>query len=232
MKMKKISLIIVAMDEELNAFLSGLDFPYSKIDILNEKGYYFEKYNKEYIVIKGKIGKSSTSLYLGRLSMIYDIERIFNLGTSGGVSNALKVGDVVVASEVLYHDVDVEAFGYPYGQVPGFPFTYPCDPSYLNKELIFDDFKVYQGRISSGDSFITKKNIDNYPIKKFNSLAVEMEAAAVGQSAYQLNVPFVVIRSISDITTADENEKESTFNIEACSDHCAKVLLKLLEYNK
>lgn len=230
--MKKISLIIVAMDEELSAFLNGLDFPYSEINVLNEVGYSFIKHNKEYIVIKGKIGKSSTSLYLGRLSMIYDIERIFNLGTAGGVSNLLNVGDVVVASEVLYHDVDVEAFGYPFGQVPGFPLTYPCDSNFLDKKLIFDDFKVYQGRISSGDSFITKKNIDNYPIKKFNSFAVEMEAAAVGQSAYQLNIPFVVIRSISDITTANENEKESTFNIEACSDHCAKVLLKLLDYTK
>ena len=56
-----------------------------------------------------------------------------------------------------------------------------------------------------------------------------MEAAAVGQCAYQLEIPFVVIRSISDITTANDNEKESTFNIEGCSDHCAKVLLKLIE---
>ena len=228
MKKERINLVIVAMDEELSAFLGGLDVPYNEETLFNDKIYVFYKNNVKFVTVKGKIGKSSTSFYLGVLSIVYEIVQIFNLGTAGGVKNTLKVGDVVIANEVLYHDVDVVAFGYPLGQVPGFPLTYKCDERFLNHNLSFDDFNVHQGRISSGDSFITKKNIDNYPIKDIGSFAVEMEASAVGQCAYQLNVPFVVIRSISDITTADENEKESTFNIEACSDHCAKVLLKLI----
>ena len=226
---ERINLVIVAMDDEFSSFLNGLDVPYSEENLLGDKIYVFYKKGVKFVTCKGKIGKSSTSLYLGRLSMIYDIEQIFNLGTAGGVKEGLKVGDIVIASEVMYHDVDVVAFGYPLGQVPGFPLTFKCDERFLNKSLVFDDFKVYEGTISSGDSFITKKNIDNYPIKTIGSYAVEMEAAAVGQCAYQLGIPFVVIRSISDITTANDNEKESTFNIEACSDHCAKVLLKLIE---
>lgn len=228
--MTDINLIIIAMNEELSYFLKGLNVPYTTEQLFNEDAYYFEKNNEKYLVVRGKVGKSSTSLYIGRLSVKFNIKRIINIGTSGGFSKCLKIGDVVIATEVSYHDVDATGFGYEIGQVPGFPKIYKCEETnFKNKiEKSNFDFNIHFGRITSGDSFITKKNLNKFDIYELNPLCVEMEAGSVGQCAYQLGIPFIVIRSISDIVTANENEKDSVFNIDACCANCVKVLMELI----
>lgn len=230
MAVEKISLIIIAMQEEFDYFLSGLDVNYIVIDLGFGKGYFFKKGDTQYLAMMGKIGKVSTAFYLGKIASQYKIDRIFNIGTSGGYHPSLRVGDIVIATEVVYHDVDATGFNYALGQVPGFPKSYACDLDYLkNKPLPYSTkYKVYFGKVLSGDSFITKKNISHFNIENTDGYCVEMEAGSVGQCAYLMNVPFVVIRSISDIITADHNSKDSVFNLDTACKNNVQVLLSLI----
>lgn len=230
MDKQKISIIIIAMDEEFKYFLSGLDVDYSIINIEGEKTYYFNKNDNDYLALRGRVGKVSTAFYLGKLSETYDIKRIFNIGTSGGVDRRLKIGDIVIANKVIYHDVDATAFNYELGQVPGFPLAYECDMEYLNNKAIYHDktFKVHSGVIASGDSFITRKNVKSVSIKRIAPMCVEMESASVGQSAYLMKVPFIVIRSISDLVFKKHNADDSVNNLDLACMNNVKVLLSIL----
>lgn len=225
----KVSLIIIAMDEEFSHLLKSLNKNYKEEKFNNETIYSFTRNNKKFIALRGRVGKVSTSFYLGQLSSKFDIERIFNLGTSGGYSEEVNVGDVIIASEVLYHDVDATGFGYKLGQVPGFPLRYICDNSFISdKEFLSQEYKVHKGLIASGDSFITKNNISKFAIEEYNPLCVEMEAGAVGQCAFLMNIPFIIIRSISDKVKNNNNVEDSEINLDIASSHCVEVLFKLI----
>lgn len=225
----KITLIIIAMDEEMKYFLEGIkDLDVSKSIFDTTDIYSFNKDNKEYRIVKGKIGKVATAFFIGRISEVYDIERIINIGTSGGINKAVNIGDVIIADEVMYHDVDVRVFNYEYGQVPGFPKTFKCDTAFINKDIHFNDFKIWYGLVSSSDTFLSIETAKKFPLDSIKPLAGEMESAAVGQCAYLLNIPFIIIRSISDKIYKDENYKEMDNNIEIACKNCAKVLLALI----
>ena len=227
---EKVSLIIIAMDEEFIHLKNRIEPNYQIINIDNEDVYSFTHNNTSFIAVRGRVGKASTAFYIGRLSLLFDIERIFNLGTSGGYQDYLNVGDVVIADKVCYHDVDATGFNYQYGQVPGFPLMYEADNNYINSKLLHKDysFKVYRGLISSSDSFITYKNVNNFSIKNINSICCEMEAATVGQCAYLLKIPFVIIRSISDKILLKEGEQSSVINLDLASKNCVDVLFDLI----
>jgi len=227
---KEVNIIIIAMQEEFSAFINLLDVTYSQVEIEGEKGIYFTKNNENYLALRGKVGKVSTAFFLGCLSINYQIKRIFNIGTSGAYNKELNIGDIIIATKVIYHDVDVTKFNYEIGQVPGFPKEYECDLSYVKKRMVNrpDDFKIVYGLISSGDSFITKDNINRFYISDLNPLAIEMESTAVGQCAYILKIPFIVIRSISDCIYASDKNNYSDDNILIASKNCAKVLMSLL----
>lgn len=225
----KVSLIIIAMDEEFSHLLKSLNNDYTEEKFNDETIYSFYRNNKKYIALRGRVGKVSTSFYLGQLSSKFEIERIFNLGTSGGYSNDVNIGDVIIAREVLYHDVDATGFGYKIGQVPGFPLRYICDNSFLdNKVIVSYGYKVHRGLIASGDSFITKNNLNKFAIEEYNPLCVEMEAGAVGQCSYLMNIPFIIIRSISDKVKNNNNVDDSEINLDIASSHCVEVLFNLI----
>lgn len=225
---ESINLIVVAMEEELAALLKGIG-PYRTERCGEDIGYVFQRSGEDYVIVRGRIGKVSTAFHIGRLAALFRIRRIFNLGTSGSVSEGLKIGDVVLATSVCYHDVDVTGFGYPPGQVPGFPAAYACDRTYLEKPIPENQrFRVHRGEIASGDSFVMKKNCDRFFLKERRPLCVEMEAGAIGQCAHLLGIPFTVIRSVSDYALKEGNETESTGNIAECCANCAQVLLAIL----
>ena len=225
----KVSLIIIAMDEEFKYLLQFLNGNYIEEKFNDEILYSFIRNNKKYVAIRGRVGKVSTSFYLGQLSSKYNIERIFNLGTSGGYSDDVKVGDVIIASEVIYHDVDATGFGYKLGQVPGFPISYICDEEFLkNKNINSSTYTIHRGLIASGDSFITKNNLSKFAIEDYNPLCVEMEAGAVGQCSYLMKIPFIIIRSISDKVKNNNNVEDSEFNLDIASSHCVDVLFKMI----
>lgn len=228
MNREEINLIIIAMDEELACLLDALD-TYQEVKVINQKGFLFNRRGEKYLATLGKIGKVNTAFYLGQLAQVYNIKKIFNIGTSGGVSKSLNINDVVIAERVRYIDVDVTGFGYELGQVPHLPVEYLCDLSSINREEIkTNNYQIHYGLIVSSDSFITKNNYNNFPIDIYHPLSTEMESGAVMQCAEQLKIPALVIRSISDLVFREENEKDFDNNIKTACHNCVEVLLKII----
>lgn len=229
--MERVSLIIIAMEEELLGLLNELN-EYEEIDSEVGKLYTFNKSGVKYIVSLGKIGKVATAFHIGRLSKLYNIERIFNIGTSGALVDSINVGDVVVASSVIYSDVDLKEFNYELLQMAQAPLYFMPDDNYIIFKQIDTsdlDFKVVRGLIASGDSFISKNNYDKLPsLVKERALCIEMESASVAHCCYLLNIPFIIIRSISDYVLDVDNGKKMDMSLERVSRNCAKVLLKYL----
>lgn len=170
---------------------------------------------QEVILVQSGIGKVAAALATALLIDKFSPDYVVNTGSAGGFDQSLKVGDIVISSEVRYHDVDVTAFGYEVGQLPANPAAYlPHDVLVQAAELSIaklDNINTMKGLITTGDTFMTKDDDIAKARANFPSMAaVEMEGAAIAQTCHQFGVPFVVIRSMSDIAG-----KESPTSFEA-----------------
>lgn len=230
--LKEYELIIIAMDEEMASLIKRIEGIYQLVKKDNQDYYFFTLNNRDFILTKGKIGKVATGFHIGKITSEYNIKRIYNLGTSGAYNSSLNIGDVVIGDRVEYFDVNVTGFGYEYGQVPQCPKAFICEELNIDyKKLSTNKYQVHKGLIGSSDSFITQENREVFPLKKMNPLCVEMEAGAVGQCAYLLNIPFIVIRSISDKVYHDDNYKVFDNNLTLASDNCVEVLFNIINMN-
>lgn len=191
--------IIAAMDEEIHCLKEKIKIKkHEKIAGFNIYTGTLEQ--KDVVLSQSGVGKVNVAICTTLLIQSFDCHVIINTGAAAGLIPDMKAGDIVIADTVSYHDVDATAFGYEMGQVPRMPLIYNADPKLLDilKKFPVDKFKynIYTGLIISGDVFV-----DNAaPIKaKFpQACALEMESAAVAQTCYRFNVPFVIARSISD----------------------------------
>ncbi|NIZ47566.1 5'-methylthioadenosine/adenosylhomocysteine nucleosidase [Entomospira nematocerorum] len=155
-------------------------------------------------IIKMGIAKVNAGVVTGLALQRHTYDLVINTGVAGGLHESLQVGDVVVSDMVAYHDVDVRAFGYMLGQVPGLEPIFDSQDSsfvssYINGVAHNHDYIVRSGLIVTGDQFIGSEDHLHQIHKHFPSaLAVEMEGAAVAHVATLFKVPFIVIRAISD----------------------------------
>jgi len=184
------------------------------------------------ILLRSGIGKVNAAMSTTILLEKYKPDYIINTGSAGGFNPSLNVGDVVISTEVRHHDVDVTAFGYEYGQVPQLPAAFLADEKLITaaeeaaKEL--DNFQVVKGLIATGDSFMEDQERVNYIRTKFDNLqAVEMEAAAVAQVAHQFGIPFVIIRSLSDIAGKQSEISFDQF-IDQAARHSSALVMKMI----
>ena len=149
------------------------------------------------------IGKVNAAIATTLVIEHFSPDCVINTGSAGGIGKGLQVGDVVIGTQVAHHDVDVTAFGYAIGQVPQQPASYPSDLTLVHAAeqaaRVFQAANIRQGLIVSGDQFINDAfSIETICREFANPQAVEMEAAAIAQTCYQLGKPFVIIRAISD----------------------------------
>ena len=190
----------------------------------------------EVILLKSGIGKVNAAMSTTILLEKFKPDAVINTGSAGGYHTALNVGDVVISSEVRHHDVDVTIFGYEYGQVPQLPAAFIPDEKLLAiaeeaaKEI--ENMQVAKGLIVTGDSFMNDPDRVEFVRGKFSDLyAVEMEAAAIAQVAFQFKTPFVIIRSLSDIAGKESNISFDKF-LETAALHSAALILKMVEKMK
>ncbi len=227
--MDSINIIIAAMDSEINALLNVLN-NYQEITINNQISYKFELNDEKYLLVKGKIGKANTAYFLGYLFTTYQVKRVFNIGTSGGVGKGIRINDVVIATKVGYHDADTTLFGYQLGQIPGEDLFFECDNEFIDSKKIDEKYSIKRGLILSGDSFINSKNYSKSNLPLFEDcLCCEMESATVGQICHKVGIPFVIIRSISDVVNQEFNFDDNDKNVSSSSTNSALVLLELLK---
>lgn len=224
--------IIGAMEEEV-AFLR------EKLTDKTEKtivGYQFieGKLNgKEVVLLRSGIGKVNAAMSTTLLLQTFKPDYLINTGSAGGLNPELNVGDVVISNEVRHHDVDVTIFGYEYGQVPQLPASFLANEDLIQKAeesaKEVGDHVVIKGLITTGDSFIHEPERAAFIQSKFSSLqAVEMEAAAIAQVAYQFKIPFVIIRSLSDIAGKESHLSFDQY-LEQAAVHSANLVMKIVE---
>ncbi len=179
------------------------------------------------------IGKVASAAATALLIQAFTPDAVINTGSAGGFDPDLNIGDIVIASQLLHHDVNVTHFGYELGQVPQMPHYYESDAALINAAeqaiATLPNIMVKKGLVCSGDSFIGSDEAAKQIKDTFNNMAaVEMEGAAIGQVCYLMNTPFVVIRSLSDIAG-----KTSTMSFDAylsvAAKNSANLVLNMLQ---
>lgn len=194
--------IIGAMEEEVTLLRDKIDNRQT-LNIAGCEIYTGTLNGVEVALLKSGIGKVSAAMGATLLLEHCKPDVIINTGSAGGLAPSLKVGDIVVSDEVRYHDADVTAFGYEYGQMAGCPAAFKADEKLIAaaQETIEKlNLHAVRGLVVSGDAFINgsvnlAKIRHNFP----QAVAVEMEATAIGHVCHNFGVPFVVVRAISDV---------------------------------
>ena len=198
----KTYLVVAAMQEEID----GLFANRQGIENIGNGIYMYKDDSITLIAMLGGIGKVSMAFKLGQILNSFIVDEIINVGVAGSISKELKPFQTLVASSCAFNDVDMTSWGYEKGQMAKMPRYFICHEESVKKALTFGS-DVKTGLILSGDSFITKDNLPSSFFEDYdNPIAVDMESAAVGEVAHIMNVPFMIIRTISDDTT---NEKEN-----------------------
>jgi adenosylhomocysteine nucleosidase len=223
--------IIAAMEEELKTLLLALED--KKEVVVLGKTYYKGRIGQhEVVLVQSGIGKVLSAMSVTILAETFGVDAIINTGSAGAVSEGLAIGDVVIADRLVYHDVDVTAFGYAYGQMAGQELYFWADSDLMAKlqaVLAQEGQESHLGLIATGDSFIADP--DRVAAIKHHFpevLAVEMEGAAIAQAAQAAGKPFLVIRAMSDTAQGDANITFDEFILEA-GKRSAQTLLALLE---
>lgn len=226
--------IIGAMDEEI-AFLQAAMTHQKQQQIANVLFIEGEIANQKVVLLKSGIGKVNAAMATTLLIENFQANIVINTGTAGGFSNDLNVGDIVIGSELVHHDVDVTAFDYVLGQVPQLPATFKSNQLLIEAtKQVLEQLELNSriGLVATGDSFMSNPELIKTTISKFPTmLAAEMEGAAIAQICYQYNIPFIVIRAISDIAGEDSPISFNEF-IHLASENATNIILKLIKTYK
>ena len=219
--------IIAAMADELVLLVEQLENKVEETVLGNT--YYTGRLGKhDVVLVQSGVGKVMSAMSVAVLADHFGI----NTGSAGAVAPGLKIGDVVVASKLAYHDVDLTAFGYDYGQMSMQPLYFESDSTFVEtfeKVLAQASIDSKIGLIATGDSFIAGQDkIDAIKGHFPEVLAVEMEGAAIAQAAHSVKKPFIVVRAMSDTAAHDANITFDEFIIQA-GKQSAAILVEFLK---
>lgn len=222
--------IIGAMTEEVNAMLLQMEH-YEKHQHLQSTYYLGELQSKQVILFQSGIAKVNATLATSFILEMFKPRYVINIGSAGGLDQTLNIGDIVISSAVLHHDVDVTLIGCAYGQLPEMPVAFPADRQLIKltqQAIAATHLNAVQGIIASGDAFVSSTEQIIRLQKNFPEvIAVDMEAAAVSQTCYLYNTPFVIIRAISDVVTYPENHVDFFSFLTQASENSAQIVKHL-----
>lgn len=159
---------------------------------------------KKTVVVQSGIGKVNAAVCTQILVDDFQAEVVINTGIAGSLNNDINIGDIVVSTDLVHHDMNAVAFGYKKGQIPQMEqFSFQSDEALRRLAVeacqeVNPDIQVFEGRIASGDQFVADQAVKDFIVEEFGAYAVEMEGAAIAQAASLNHVPFLVIRAISD----------------------------------
>lgn len=188
--------------------------------------------NKDVVVVQCGIGKVASAIATTLLVTHFHVDYVINTGSAGSLSHHLHVGDVVIGHQLAYHDVDVCEFGYAFGQVPQMPLFYNSSQKLIDaaqQALQNTNQRAVIGTIVSSDGFVSKTDHINHIKLHFpDALCTEMEGASIAQTCHILNVPFVVVRAISDSANEEATVSFDEFIVLA-GEKSAQMVMKILE---
>ncbi len=187
------------------------------------------------VVVRSGVGKVNAALCVQILADLFHVTHIINTGVAGSLNARLDIGDILISRDALHHDVDATIFGYAPGQVPQMDvLAFPADERMADLALascqrVNPDIHALTGRVVSGDQFISDKTVKEDLIRKFNGDCTEMEGASIAHSAYLNQIPFLIIRAISDKADDSAEMDYPTFE-RAAAMHSAKLVEDLVKY--
>jgi adenosylhomocysteine nucleosidase len=229
--MKKIG-IIAAMQEEMIAIKEIMENIFEKQ--IYELVFVEGKINgKDCVLVQCGVGKVNSSRVAQILIDKFDIEYIINVGSAGTANLELDIGDIVIGKNLVQHDFDITAFGHEKGYISNVGEFIECDMWLVEKmekvvnEIDKKDYKIKIGTIASGDIFCTENTMKEKINKKFGADAIEMEGAAIAQVCYLDNIPFIVVRSISDSPNGNNNITFEKY-LELASKRCSYIIKKFI----
>src|SRR5574344_2232253 len=226
--------IMGAMQEEIDPLLEF--FKDYKVINYADNNYYELTYNGLDIVIAhSKIGKVFASLTASTLIQKFSCDTLLFSGVAGAINPALNIGDLSVATKLCQHDLDITAFGHPYGFVPGGKVFVESSKELLalaKKVAEKENLKVIEGTIATGDQFIHSNTTKEFIEKTFKADALEMEGASVAVVCDALNIPFFILRAISDSANMDAGFDFDEFlenSAKISANYLIKIVDKLIE---
>ena len=223
--------IIGAMDSEVESLkarlegpevteLSGMEFCEGSIDGVSV------------VVVKCGVGKVHAAMCAQTLACCFGVTHVINTGVAGALGEMLEVGDIVVSTDAVEHDLDVTPLGYAPGEHPDLKLVaFDADASLraaaLGAAESLEGVNAYEGRVCSGDQFIAGIEAKQRITSAFGGMCCEMEGASIAHVCHNNGIPFVVVRAISDKADGSANVSYPEFE-KAAAAHCASVVLAAL----
>ena len=212
-----------ALAEKQVSTVAGMEFYEGKLD------------GADAVVVKCGVGKINAAVCAQILIDVFHVDRIINTGVAGSLDARIDIGDIVVSTDAVQHDVDATALGYARGEIMySGMLAFPADEE-MRKSAVqavqaaAPDIHVFEGRVCSGDQFIASRAQKETIISEFGGLCCEMEGAAIAQVCHLNGTPFVIIRAISD--KADDSEEMSYLEfLQTAADRCAAITRYMIAY--
>ena len=231
--MEKTIGIIGAMDLEVEKLIEAMTD--KEIVEYGKRKFYVGKLSGvKTVLARCGVGKVNAGITVQMLVDKFGINAIINTGVAGSLNEKIDIGDIVLATGAIYHDVEAVAFGYEPGQVPQMDvFEFPTDKKLVDLaeeacHKVNPDIKTFRGRVASGDQFIASKDVKNRIKEQFDPMCVEMEGCAMAHAAYLNEIPCLIIRAISDKADDSAEMDYPTFEAKAAV-HSAKMVLEMFK---
>ena len=195
--------IIGAMEEEVAELKRRMEI--EEVSEVASMSFYRGKLeDKEVVIVRSGIGKVNAAVCAQILIDRFHVDTLINTGIAGSLDAQIDIGDMVISTDAVEHDMDASAFGDPVGQIPQMDtFSFPADEKLVKlakevNEIINPDIHTWTGRIVSGDQFVASSQVKERLVTLFGAKCTEMEGAAIAHTAYLNKISCVIIRAISD----------------------------------
>ena len=224
--------IIGAMEEEVAALKEDMDIQ----ETVEQASMVFCKgklCGKDVVVVRSGIGKVNAGICAQILVDRFQADMLINTGIAGPLDARIDIGDMVISTDALHHDMDATIFGDAIGQIPRMDtLAFPADEELVRKaakanEKANPDIRTFTGKVASGDQFISSREAKEKIVENFHPLCVEMEGAGIAQAAYLNKVSYVIIRAISDKADNSATMDYPTFERQAIA-HSVRLMKELL----
>ena len=189
---------------------------------------------RDVVVVRSGIGKVNAAVCSQILVDRYHVTAIVNTGIAGSLKNEINIGDIVLSKDTLQHDMDATGFGYSLGQIPQMDKSIFEGDSHMIQvaeeccRRVAPEIGVHVGRVVSGDQFVSDRVKKAWLTETFHGYCTEMEGAAIAQTAYLNEIPFLIIRAISD-KADDSAEMDYELFEEKAIEHSVKLVLGILQ---
>lgn len=224
--------IIGAMDEEVAALKESMHVE-KVVECASMQFYQGELCGKQVVVVRSGIGKVNAAVCAQILVDQFGVDVLINTGIAGSLDATINIGDMVISTDLVEHDMDTSIFGDPLGQVPRMDtFSFPADEQLIEKAVCANteanpEIQTFTGRIVSGDQFVSSAEVKERLVRLFGAKCTEMEGASIAHVAYLNRISCVIIRAISDKADNSASVDYPTFERQAIL-HSVRLVQKLL----